>query len=98
MLRPSSPSLLVAYLPGALVYRVPVANRPLRAALPAEERVFWAVVLSVLLVARRRAGARRRSDGYALRRLLDRRTARCAPSLLVACRPAPALRRNGRRA
>lgn len=40
-------SLLVAYLPGALAYRVPVADRPLRAALPAEERVFWAVVLSV---------------------------------------------------
>ena len=37
----------MAYLPGALVYRVPFAARPLRAALPAEERVFWAVVLSV---------------------------------------------------
>ena len=40
-------SLLVAYLPGALAYRVPFAARPLRAAFPAEERVFWAVVLSV---------------------------------------------------
>jgi hypothetical protein len=40
-------SLLVAYVPGALTYRVPGAGRDLRAGLPAEERVFWAVVLSV---------------------------------------------------
>ena len=40
-------SVLVAYLPGALAYRVPFAGRSLRAALPAEERLFWAVVLSV---------------------------------------------------
>ena len=44
MLRIVIASLLVAYLPGALAYRVPVAARPLRAALPAEERVFWAFV------------------------------------------------------
>jgi hypothetical protein len=47
MLRTVIAALLVAYLPGALVYRVPFANRTLRAALPAEERTFWAVVLSV---------------------------------------------------
>jgi hypothetical protein len=47
MLRTVIAALLVAYLPGALVYRVPRAQRPLRAALPAEERAFWAVVLSV---------------------------------------------------
>jgi 4-amino-4-deoxy-L-arabinose transferase-like glycosyltransferase len=39
--------LVVAYLPGALIYRLPFAHRPLRAALAAEERAFWAVVLSV---------------------------------------------------
>ncbi len=50
-------SLLVAYLPGALAYRVPFGERPLRAALAAEERAFWAVVLSVVLVARGRHGA-----------------------------------------
>jgi hypothetical protein len=38
--------LLVAWLPGALVFRLPIADRPRRAALTAEERLFWAVVLS----------------------------------------------------
>jgi hypothetical protein len=38
---------LVAYLPGALIFRAPVASRERRAGLDAEERVFWAVVLSV---------------------------------------------------
>jgi len=38
--------LLVAYVPGALLFRLPVADRPRRAALPFEERLFWAVVIS----------------------------------------------------
>jgi hypothetical protein len=38
--------VLVAYLPGALVYRLPVAARERRARLSAEERAFWAVVIS----------------------------------------------------
>ena len=37
----------IAYLPGAILFRLPVANRAKRAALPAEERLFWAVMLSV---------------------------------------------------
>ncbi len=41
--------LLVAYLPGALLYRVPRVNRARREALPAEERAFWAVTLSVTI-------------------------------------------------
>lgn len=41
--------LLLGYLPGALVFRLPVGNRDRRAALPAEERVFWGVVLSVVV-------------------------------------------------
>lgn len=41
--------LLVAYLPGALIYRIPVARRSLRSRLPADERVFWAIVLSSAL-------------------------------------------------
>ena len=40
---------LVAYLPGALIFRLPVAHPSRRAALAAEERVFWAVVISVAL-------------------------------------------------
>src|SRR6266849_1143255 len=39
--------LLVAYLPGALIFRLPIARRDRRAALTAEERVFWHVMLSV---------------------------------------------------
>ena len=41
--------LLLAYLPGALILRAPLLDRARRAGLPAEERVFWAVVLSVAL-------------------------------------------------
>ena len=37
----------IAYLPGAIIFRLPIADRAKRAALPAEERVFWAVVLSI---------------------------------------------------
>ena len=38
--------LLLGYLPGALLFRLPVADRPRRAGLPWDERVFWAVTLS----------------------------------------------------
>ncbi len=41
--------LVIAYLPGALVLRLPVAERDRRAGLPVEERAFWAVVISLLL-------------------------------------------------
>lgn len=41
--------VLVAWLPGALLFRCPLARRPVRAAVPAEERLFWAVVLSVAI-------------------------------------------------
>jgi len=40
---------VLAFLPGAVIFRVPVAGRPRRAALAAEERAFWAVVLSLTL-------------------------------------------------
>ena len=39
--------LVVAVLPGAVFYRAPIWNRPARAALSAEERWFWCVMLSV---------------------------------------------------
>ena len=38
--------LVVGWLPGAVLFRLPIANRDRRAALPAEERVYWAIVLS----------------------------------------------------
>jgi hypothetical protein len=40
---------IVGYLPGALLFRWPSAGRPARAALPAEERIFWGIILSVTL-------------------------------------------------
>jgi hypothetical protein len=41
--------LVVGYLPGALIFRLPIADRPRRAALDAAERVFWAVVISLTI-------------------------------------------------
>ena len=41
--------LVVAYLPGALIFRMPVLGRDRRAALPAEERLFWSVLLTLIL-------------------------------------------------
>ncbi len=41
--------IVITYLPGALVYRLPVADRPRRAAIPADERAFWAVVISCVI-------------------------------------------------
>ena len=41
--------LLIGYLPGALVFRLPYADRERRAGLPAEERFFWATVISVAI-------------------------------------------------
>jgi hypothetical protein len=38
--------LLIAFVPGALIFRAPVLARERRAALSAEERAFWAVVVS----------------------------------------------------
>lgn len=40
--------LLVAYLPGALLLRAPGRSRAYRSALPADERLFWSVLLSVV--------------------------------------------------
>jgi hypothetical protein len=41
--------LVVAYVPGALIFRLPIADRAKRAALPPEERLFWMVMLSVIV-------------------------------------------------
>lgn len=40
---------LLAYAPGALFFRAPILDPARRRTLPAEERVFWAIVLSVSL-------------------------------------------------
>ena len=40
-------ALLLAYLPGLVLFRLPVASRDRRASLPPEERVFWYVVISL---------------------------------------------------
>jgi hypothetical protein len=41
--------LVVGWLPGGIVFRLPVAGRDRRAALPAEERSYWSVMLSVAI-------------------------------------------------
>jgi len=39
----------IGYLTGAIAFRLPVADRAKRAALPAEERLFWAVIISIIV-------------------------------------------------
>ena len=46
MFRLSLLALVLGYLPGALIFRLPGRSRAMRAALAAEERAFWAVILS----------------------------------------------------
>jgi hypothetical protein len=41
--------LIVAWLPGAVIFRLPALDRDKRAALAAEERLFWAVIISVAI-------------------------------------------------
>ena len=46
MLGAAASLLLILYVPGAVLFRLPVLERPRRAALDAEERLYWAIVLS----------------------------------------------------
>ena len=39
--------VVVTWLPGAVIYRLPVAQRERRAGLDAEERLFWAILISL---------------------------------------------------
>jgi hypothetical protein len=41
--------LLVAYVPGALIFRLPIGDRQRRAGLAVEERAFWGVLLIVIV-------------------------------------------------
>src|SRR5687767_2087304 len=47
MIRAAAGLLLIAWLPGALAFRLPIGRRERRAALPAEERLFWQIVISL---------------------------------------------------
>jgi dolichyl-phosphate-mannose-protein mannosyltransferase len=49
MLTAAASLLLIAWLPGAVVFRLPVGGRERRAALPADERLFWQVVISLVV-------------------------------------------------
>ena len=40
---------IIGYLPGAVLFRLPLGNRHKRAGLDAEERAYWAVMLSVIV-------------------------------------------------
>ncbi|MGE0449441.1 MAG: hypothetical protein AB7Q29_07650 [Vicinamibacterales bacterium] len=42
-------ALLLGFVPGAVILRIPTARVSARAGLPAEERAFWSIALSVLL-------------------------------------------------
>jgi hypothetical protein len=48
MIRTALALVLVAWLPGAVLFRLPDRSRAVRAALPADERAFWALLLSVV--------------------------------------------------
>ena len=41
--------LIIAWLPGAIIFRLPFAERDKRAGLDAEERLFWAVIISAIV-------------------------------------------------
>ena len=41
--------VMVGYVPGAVLFRLPFWDRPRRAALCAEERAYWAVMLSIII-------------------------------------------------
>jgi len=72
--------LLIAFVPGALLFRAPIAQRDRRARLAAEERVFWSVVISVAwssIVVLSLAAA----SLYTLPRLLLANSAVCASAI-----------------
>jgi hypothetical protein len=49
MLTTMATLIAIAYLPGAVIFRLPIAERDKRAALPAEERAFWAAIISIVV-------------------------------------------------
>ena len=78
--------LLVAYLPGAIIFRAPFSERWRRAALGAEERAFWAVFISLSLSSTVTLGLAA-AEHYTFERLLAANLAVClAVTLLARCR------------
>ena len=61
--------IAIAYLPGAIIFRLPLAGRSKRASLPAEERAFWAIMISVI-VSMTAAFALASVGGYSLSRVV----------------------------
>jgi hypothetical protein len=49
MLTAAASLLLIAWLPGAVVFRLPFWNRGRRATLAAEERIFWQIAISLAI-------------------------------------------------
>src|SRR5215203_6119633 len=49
MITAAAKLLIIAWLPGAVLFRVPFGDRSRRAALAAEERLFWQVMLSIAI-------------------------------------------------
>ena len=83
MLRLGVAALLVGYLPGMMLFRVPFADRSRRARLPAEERAFWYVVLSVAWSLATVLGLAA-ADSYTFQRLLIANTAVTIALVIVA--------------
>ena len=76
-------ALLIGYLPGALLFRFPVADRARRAALGAEERAFWAVFISLSLSSTVALGLAA-MEQYTFERLLSVNLAVCLVVTLLA--------------
>jgi hypothetical protein len=49
MLRIFFALVVLGYVPGAVLFRLPIADRATRASLTAEERAYWAVMISVMV-------------------------------------------------
>jgi len=75
--------ITIGYLPGAVVYRLPLADRARRAALPADERAFWAVILSCTITTLA-ALALASAGAYTFGRLLAADLAFAAALLVIA--------------
>lgn len=76
--------LVIAYLPGALVFRLPVLRRDLRAAISIEERLFWHVIIS-LAISSALGLALAAAGVYSLPRLLLANGVVTTTLLLVSC-------------
>src|SRR5689334_11319421 len=89
--------LVLSWLPGAVMFRLPLLDRDRRAALPAEERGFWTVILS-LVTSLGLVLAMAALHRYSLKRLLIADLAICVALAVVSrfdLRLGPKARRAG---